>query len=162
MVRKLSDTYRKEGWFSIDVRGWEDVVDLIYEHVPPIASQYYPQVFGKDITILTRALVGHLREIKQADLLDSNISDFKPENTSEKSPVYNNPSYGSNIEGANITADEAKVVHEAVYLIHQSLFVPSQSGQSSGRPTIESIRNAVGGICDKYSDSASDPDEESS
>jgi hypothetical protein len=56
-ARTLSIENMDAGWFSVEVRGWEDIVDLLFEYSPPIAAQYYPQVFGSEMKMLAQKIV---------------------------------------------------------------------------------------------------------
>lgn len=57
IVRDISDRSMHEGLFSVTVYSWHDIVDLLYEHTPPIASQFYPQIFGGELIAVARQVL---------------------------------------------------------------------------------------------------------
>lgn len=136
IVNTLSDVYRGDGWFSIDVRGWEDIVDLLYEHTPPCASHFYPQVFGGELSFVAGKILGLLESVipssfsiagnnTSAVLSDEGNSAFF---ASKNYPVSGSPS---------ISTEEKKVALDLIFTIQQEYMqVSAENGESTKSETL--------------------------
>lgn len=56
-VRRLGDRLKRQRLFRLCVCGWDDIENLIYEHEPPIARRFYPDVFGGQTAGFTKHLL---------------------------------------------------------------------------------------------------------
>jgi hypothetical protein len=78
-ARTISDANIKNGSFSVSVFAWDDIVELLYEHCPPIAGHYYPLVFGGRMAIFTKQLIVVANQIAQSCRASKKTDNFRPE-----------------------------------------------------------------------------------
>jgi|GEM_PF-2319768 len=136
IVNTLSDVYRRDGLFSIDVRGWEDIVDLLYEHTPPCACDFYPQIFGGELSSVAGKLLEFLKDTNQTSLSTTtgNTSPFL--SGGEKSDIYESRNNGVP-EDRSLSAEERKVTHDLIFTIQQEFMqLKAEKGESTESETL--------------------------
>lgn len=153
-ARTLSDENVKAGWFSVDVCGWDDIVDLLYEHTPCVAAQYYPQVFGSEMVDFARELVGCLRthqartlppSFHKEDFCRADDNGAGADEDLQDRP-RDAPTPRDNQRGEALSPKDMQIVHDALYSFQQgALSLSSLTGAPSADITYTAIRMMMGG-----------------
>jgi len=152
--RTLSDGNVKEGRFPVDVCGWDDIVDLLYEHTPRVAAQYYPQVFGSEMTELARELVRYLRTPPALSAPPAYRSQFRRADDSGTEPDESPPDKPPDIPvprdngtANDLSPEDMQTVHGALYSLQQgALHLSSLSGAPSADISLKTVAMAMGDI----------------
>ncbi|HOW96499.1 MAG TPA: hypothetical protein P5567_00360 [Kiritimatiellia bacterium] len=73
LARKVTARHAKRHWFSLTVLGWHDIVELLLEYEPPIASRFYPLVFGEGVKGVLWKIEQRLTESPDRDSIAADV-----------------------------------------------------------------------------------------
>lgn len=133
-ARVLSEENMRAGWFSVTVYGWHDIVDLLFEHAPPIAAQFYPQIFGGDLTAVAGQILKCLSPQRVSSHPLAEPAAFRREGDAgvidEHRPTVGTVA-NTDMPAAEVSPADMRSAIEGIYLIHQELVCQARAGGSA-------------------------------
>jgi hypothetical protein len=132
-ARVLTEENMRAGWFSVTVYGWHDIVDLIFEHAPPIAAQFYPQIFGGELTAVAGQILKCLSEHRVSSSPVGEPAVFRREG--DAGGIDEHPPTAGTVANKDLAATEVSPADmrsaiDGIFLIHQRLACQARAGGS--------------------------------
>lgn len=148
-ARCLSAFQEEGGSFRVTVCGWDDIEELLYEHEPPIARSWYPEVFGGELGNLLQQLMKRIPDRPETGTVTSGESQYAVMGEAEGALGHQveRPSEGGpmhlSVEANPSTNDQirASVIGRIALILSEELY--RQSGGEGGASSDQSLASAV-------------------